>query len=326
MTTSSRLHWRSALGISLALAGALAGSGAAYAAEPMNLGILVPSASHGWTAGVIWWANEAKKEMEKAHPGIKITIKTAAGAGEQANQLQDMVTVTKINTLVILPFESAPLTPPVAKAKNQGIYVTVVDRGLTDASAQNAYVAGDNNNFGKISAEYLAKKYNGKANIVVTRGLPCMIDNYRVDSFNAVMKNYPGIKILDEQYGNFNRDDAFKVMQDYLVRFKNIDVVWSTDDDMTLGVLKAMDQAKRTDIKEVLGGAGSKGIIKTILDGSNPLIQTDTTYSPKMIYEAIKLTVDSRIKGTAMPASTLIPSVLVTKNNAKNFYFPNSPF
>jgi ribose transport system substrate-binding protein len=115
-------------------------------------------------------------------------------------------------------------------------------------------------------------------------------------------------------------------MQDYLVRFKNIDVVWSTDDDMTLGVLKAMDQAKRTDIKEVLGGAGSKGIIKTILDGSNPLIQTDTTYSPKMIYEAIKLTVDSRIKGTAMPASTLIPSVLVTKNNAKNFYFPNSPF
>ncbi len=83
---------------------------------------------------------------------LKIIVKTAATAPEQANQLQDLVTVNKINALVIFPFESASLTQPVAQVKKKGVYVTVVDRGLTDTSAQDAYVAGDNTAFGKIPA------------------------------------------------------------------------------------------------------------------------------------------------------------------------------
>ena len=70
------------------------------------------------------------------------------------------------------------------------------------------------------------------------------------------------MKILDAKYANWNRDDAFKVMQDYLTRFKQIDAVWAADDDMMIGVLKAIDQAKRTDIKQVFGGAGSKEAVK----------------------------------------------------------------
>ena len=53
---------------------------------------------------------------------------------------------------------------------------------------------------------------------------------------------------------------AFKVMQDYLTRFQHIDAVWASDDDMAVGVLKAIEQAKRSDIKMVFGGAGSKDI------------------------------------------------------------------
>ena len=100
----------------------------------------------------------------------------------------------------------------------------------------------------------------GKGDLVVLRGIPTVIDNQRVDAFNAVMKAYPGIKILDAKHGNWNRDDAFKVMQDYLTRFKKIDAVWASDDDMAVGVQKAIEQAKRTDIKLVLGGAGSKDV------------------------------------------------------------------
>jgi substrate-binding family protein len=81
--------------------------------------------------------------------------------------------------LVVLPFESAPLTKPVAQLKSKGVYVTVVDRGLTDTSAQDAYVAGDNRTFAKISGEYLAKAFNGKGDIVVLRGIPTTIDNER---------------------------------------------------------------------------------------------------------------------------------------------------
>jgi ribose transport system substrate-binding protein len=253
-------------------------------------------------------------------------VKTAANASEQANQLQDLVTVNKITSLVVFPFESAALTKPVAQIKAKGVYVTVVDRGLTDTSAQDAYVSGDNTAFGRIPAEYLAKALGGKGNIVALRGIPTTIDNERMDAFNAVMKNYPDIKLLDAKHGNWNRDDAFKVTQDYLTRFKQIDAIWAADDDMAVGVLKAIEQAKRKDIKIVFGGAGMKEMVKTLMDGTNPLIQANVSYSPKFMYDAIKLTAEARLKGEKLPPSTIIPSVLITKENAKQFYFPDSPF
>jgi ribose transport system substrate-binding protein len=305
---------------------ALGAPAVAAADTPVNLGVAIPAATHGFTAGIVWWANEAKKELEKGHKDLKLTIKTAANAGEQANQLQDLVTANKINALVVFPFESAALTRPVAQVKSKGVYVTVVDRGLTDPSVQDAYVAGDNTAFGKVPAEYIAKALNGKGDIVALRGIATTLDNERMDAFMSVMKNYPDIKLLDAKYANWNRDDAFRVMQDYLTRFKHIDAVWAADDDMTIGVLKAIDQAKRNDIKIVFGGAGAKGMVKTIMDGTDPRIQADVSYSPKFIYDAIKLTAEARLKGESLPPTTIVPSVLITKDNAKEFYFPDSPF
>jgi ribose transport system substrate-binding protein len=314
--------------VALAAAGTLGAAQAQQAAQAgkVNLGVAIPAATHSFTAGIVYWANQAKKDLEKAHPGLKVTVKTAGGAPEQANQLQDLLTATKIDTLVIFPFESAALTKPVAQAKAKGVYVTVVDRGLTDTSAQDAYVSGDNTAFGGIPAEYLAKALDGKGNVVALRGIPTTIDNERMEAFNAVMKQHPGIKVLDAKHGNWNRDDAFKVMQDYLTRFKSIDAVWAADDDMAVGVLKAIEQAKRKDIKIVFGGAGMKSMVKTLMDGSNPLIQANVSYSPKFMYDAIKLTAEARLKGEKLPANTIIPSVLITKENAKSFYFPDSPF
>ena len=320
------LHARRGLLAAAALTAVLGVPAAQAQADKVNIGVAIPAATHSFTAGIVFWANQAKKDLEKAHPGLKVTVKTAANASEQANQLQDLMTATKINTLVIFPFESAALTKPVAQVKAKGTYVTVVDRGLTDTSAQDAYVSGDNTAFGRIPAEYLAKALNGKGNIVALRGIPTTIDNERMDAFNAVMKQHPGIKLLDAKHGNWNRDDAFKVMQDYLTRFKEIDAVWAADDDMAVGVLKAIEQAKRKDIKIVFGGAGMKQMVKTLMDGANPLIQANVSYSPKFIYDAIKLTAEARIKGEKLPEKTIIPSVLITKENAKDFYFPDSPF
>ena len=305
--------------------GILGAAGAARADDKVILGVAIPTADHGFTGGIDWWANKAKEDMEKAHPDLKVILKTSASAPEQANQLQDMVTVNKINALVIFPHESASLTQPVAQVKKKGIYVTVVDRGLTDTSAQDAYVAGDNTAFGRLAGEYFCKSLNGQGDIVALRGIPTTLDNERYSAFTEALKACPGVKVLDAKYANWNRDDAFKVMQDYLTRFKHIDAVWSADDDMSVGVLKAIDQAKRTDIKEVLGGAGSKEMIKRVLDGDK-LINADVTYSPKFIYDAIKLTAEARLKGQTLPPKTIIPSVLVTKDNAKDYYFPDSPF
>ena len=317
---------RLALGAVAAAALASVPMHAAWAQDAVRLGVSIPAATHSFMGGINYWAEQAKTDLEKAHKNLKITIKTAANASEQANQLQDFTTVGKINALVIFPFESAALTKPVQQVKDKGVYVTVVDRGLTDTSAQDAYVAGDNTAFGRIPADYIAKKLDGKGNVVALRGIATTLDTERMDAFSDELKKYPGIKLLDAKYANWNRDDAFKVTQDYLTRFKNIDAIWAADDDMAVGVLKAVQQAKRDDIKVIFGGAGAKGMVKTILDGKDPRIGADVSYSPKFIYDAIKLTAEARLKGEKLPAKTVIPSVLITRDNAKDFYHPNSPF
>lgn len=140
-----------------------------WAADKVVMGVSIPAATHGWAGGIIYWANHTKAALEKQYPGLKIIVKTAGSTAEQANQIQDLQTASKIDTLVILPIESAPLTQPVAQLKNKNVFVTVVDRGLTDSNAQNAYVAGDNPGFGKVSAEYMAQAMGGKGSLVILR-------------------------------------------------------------------------------------------------------------------------------------------------------------
>jgi ribose transport system substrate-binding protein len=101
--------------------------------------------------------------------------------------------------------------------------------------------------------------------------------------------------------------------------------VWASDDDMAVGVQKAIEQSKRSDIKLVIGGAGSKEYIKKVMDGDK-VVTANVTYSPSMIADAMKLTAAARVKGEQMPATTIIPSVLITKENAAKYYFPDSPF
>ncbi len=87
-----------------ALALALGAVPSARAAEKkVNLGVSIPAATHGFTGGIVYWANQAKKDLEKKHKDLKITVRTANGPPEQANQLQDLVTVTKIDNAARLP-------------------------------------------------------------------------------------------------------------------------------------------------------------------------------------------------------------------------------
>ncbi|MFX8343250.1 substrate-binding domain-containing protein, partial [Acinetobacter baumannii] len=90
------------------------------------------------------------------------------------------VTVQKINALVVLPFESDPLTAPVQQVKKSGAFITVVDRGLKDPTIQDVYVAGNTPELGRVSGEYIKGRLNGKGNIVVLRGIPTVIDDERV--------------------------------------------------------------------------------------------------------------------------------------------------
>ena len=311
--------------IRMAAAAALlaASAGLAVAQEKkVTIGVSIPAADHGWTAGVIFHAERTKALLEKAYPGLKILVKTSPSGATQANALEDL-TQQKIDALVVLPHNSDELTGPVGEVKKQGTFITVVDRGLKDPSIQDVYVAGNNPEFGRISGEFF-KNTLKTGDIVVLRGIPTVIDSERVDNFEKAIQG-SGIKILDKQFANWSRDDAFKVMQDFLAKYKKIDAVWASDDDMAVGVLEAIKQAKRDDIKMVIGGAGMKEMVKRVMDGDK-LMPVDVLYPPAMIATAIQVTVAHYYGGAPVRGTYIIGSPLITKENAKEYYYPDSPF
>jgi ribose transport system substrate-binding protein len=298
--------------------------GTVRAQETIKIGVSVPSADHGWTGGIDFFAQETKKRLESLYKNLQIIVKTATDPSDQANSLEDLVATQQINALVILPYESAPLTDPVREIKKKGIFVTVVDRALTDSTIQDLYVAGNNPGMGKIAAQYLIQSLGGKGNIVVLRGLPTVIDNQRFDTFMGLIKDTQ-IKVLDAKYANWNRDDGFKVMQDFLTRFPKIDAVWAQDDDIALGVLDALRQAKREKEMFVVGGGGMKEVIKRV-QNKDVLVPVDIVYSPSMIANAIELTALHFTAKLPVNGTYILDSPLVTPENAAQYYFPDSPF
>ncbi len=298
-------------------------SGAAVAQE-YTIGVSIPAATHGWTGGVNYHAEEAKKRLEELYPDIEITISTAGTAGEQANDLEDLVSLRNIDALVVLPFESGPLTDPVRRVKESGVFVTVVDRGLTEEGIQDLYVAGNNHELGRVSGEYIRERLDDQGDIVVLRGIPTVIDDERVEGFQEAIEG-SDVNILDMQHANWNRDDGFEVMQDYLSRFDNIDAVWAQDDDIALGVIEAVRQADREDELFIVGGAGMKDIIKRVMDGDE-LVPVDVLYPPAMIATAMDLTVQHFVSNGPVLGEYILGSPLITQENAEQYYFPDSPF
>ncbi|MDR3373479.1 MAG: ABC transporter substrate-binding protein [Ancalomicrobiaceae bacterium] len=312
------------IGLAALAVGMMIAASPAGAADKKVLGVSIPAATHGWAGGLNWHAQQAKIELEKKYPDLTIALVTAGDATRQANDLEDLVQVRKIDALVILPFESAPLTEPVRQVKNAGKWVTIVDRGLTDPSIQDLYVAGNNPQMGTNSADFMVKKLGGKGNIVILRGIPTVIDNQRFDAFMDVVKK-TDIKVLDSKYANWNRDDGFKVMQDFLARFPKIDAVWAQDDDITLGVIEAVKQAGRDKDMWILGGAGMKEMIKRVMD-KDTLVPADVLYPPKMIADAMELTAKHLMEGAKLEKQYIIDATLVTPDNAKQYYYPDSSF
>ncbi len=301
----------------------VAGCGLAQAQDKkITIAVSIPAADHGWTGGVVFQAERAKALLEARHPGLKIIVKTSPDGASQANALEDLTT-QGINALVTLPQNSDELTDPIRQVKAKGVFVTVVDRALSDQSIEDLYVAGNNPDVGRVAGEYIKAKLP-QANAVVIRGLPIVIDEERQKGCDAAIAG-SGIKVLEKQFGNWSRDDAFKIMQDYLSKYPKIDAVWCQDDDMAVGVLEAIKQSGRSDIKFVVGGAGMKDMIKRVSDGDS-MIPVDVLYPPAMIATAMELTVANFYDQIPVRGRYIMDATLVTKDNAKDFYYPDSPF
>jgi ribose transport system substrate-binding protein len=307
------------------LAASLGLGGASFAQEQtVTIGVSVPTADHGWTGGIDFFAQQAVERLGKTYPNLKFVLATAPDPTKQAADLEDMVTTRNIDGLVILPGDPDAMTASIKKVKDAGKWVTVVDRALSQTGIEDLYVAGDNPGLGATTAAYFKSAMPNGGNIVVLRGAPIPIDAQRVDAFMAGIDG-TGIKVLDSQFANWNRDDGYKIMQDFLTKYPKIDAVWAQDDDTLVGVLKALKEAGREDEMWAVGGAGMNQIVKMVEAGSKQ-VPVDVSYNPNMVATAIDLTALHFVANAQVDGRMIINSTLITPENAKQFDYANTPF
>lgn len=301
----------------------------AQAADTYRVGVSVPAADHGWTAGLLWWANKAAKELEAKHKEVEFFVVAANTGSKQVADVEDLL-VKRIDALVILPHNPATLQQVIAEAYRSDVYTVVVDRELASPT-QNVFLAGDNPGMGEQAAKWMAQEMDGKGNIVVIEGMPIPINTQRVEAFNQVMAAYPKIDILDSQPADWSPQKALAVMENLLRKHKQIDAVWAGDDDMLKAVVKAIEESGRTDIKLVVGGGGSKEVIRMIQEG-HPTVRATVTYPPSMVASAMALAVTG-LRGDKLgemyhgvPSRVVLAADLITQDNAKKFYEPKAAY
>jgi ribose transport system substrate-binding protein len=304
----------------------------------VKIGVAIPSADHGWTGGIGWWANHKVDEINKASPGkFEFRVVLAATPQEQVGQVESLLQ-WGIKYLVILPHEAAPLTPIMKQAHDQGVRVIAVDRGIEPDNFGCIYMAGDNAQMGTLSGQWLAKtmKAEGLTNYIAIGGMPIPIDTERMNGFFPEMnKESSLVPLLGRdryEFCDFQAQKALALMQTYFQQYPKIDAVFCQDDDALQGVLQAIRESGRTDIKIVLGGAGSKPVYQMIMN-NDPLVRATTLYHPSMIADGVQYAVDvangvksDSFHNESKSVPVKVPSALIDKANVNQYYQPDSPF
>ncbi|MDR1251515.1 MAG: substrate-binding domain-containing protein [Treponema sp.] len=302
-----------------------------------KIGVAVPTADHGWTGGIGWWADFKVEELKRQYPDIQFNVVHSANATQQVNDVENLA-AWGMNYLVILPHESAPLTQPVKQLAARGLRCIVVDRGLTDTTFGYVNLAGDNPGLGRVSGQWLAKtmKAEGLTNYVTMGGMPVVIDTERMDAFFGEMdKESSLVNLLGKdryEFANWSTQDGLRLMETFLQQYPKIDAVFCQDDDVLTGVIQAIKESGRSDVKIAMGGAGSKAVYQMIMN-NDPLVRATSLYHPSMIADGIQYAVDvatgkksADFASASQPITVVIPSALIDKSNVAQYYNPDSSF
>ena len=183
---------------------------------------------------------------------------------EQLSQVEDVI-VKKPNAIVFIPVDYKALVPAVEKINAAKIPVT----NITDRSAAGdfvAFVGADDYSIGLAVGKRLLDAMGGKGNVIILEGVKgSLTSTNRVRGFNDALKEYPNVKLLASQPGNFQRLNALQVMENLMQSFPQIDGVLAANDPMAVGAIEALEAANRKAL--VVGINGSKEAVDLIKSG-----------------------------------------------------------
>ena len=145
----------------------------------------------------------------------------------------------KVDLLIVSPNSVASIAPVIDKAFDNGIPVILFDR-RTNSEKFTAYISADNYTIGNTMGKLIASNMNGIGTLVEITGLKgssAAIERHH--GFVDAIAEYPQIKLVSSELGDWTEESGRKAMNEVLTRTTNIDCVFGHNDRLALGARKA---------------------------------------------------------------------------------------
>jgi ABC-type sugar transport system substrate-binding protein len=206
----------------------------------------------------------------------------------------------------------------VEKARAAGIPVFCIDREINSTNAATSQMLSDSYAGCVKLGQYFVKTVGKEGEYAEILGLVGDNNTWnRSKGFHSVVDRYPGLKLVAQQSGEFDRAKGLEVMESILQAHPDIKAVFCGNDAMALGAYQALLAAGKADHVKVFGFDGADDAVKLIAAGK--MTATGMQFPKTMARKAAEFA-DEYIKGKRdFPQKVPVPVELVTQENVGKY-------
>ena len=250
------------------------------------------------------WRAANTTSIKETAEALGIELRFLDAQQKQENQIEAIrkLIIQKVDVIGLSPIVETGWDEVFQEAQAAGIPIILVDRRA--AVPEDLYVTYLGSDFleeGRNAARVMVELMDGKANIVELVGtINSAPANDRYDGFREILKDYPEMKIIGSESGDFTRARGREVMEAFLNQYgANITAVYAHNDDMALGAITAIEAhglKPGVDIKIVSVDA-ARGAFEAMIAGKlNATIECNPLLGPQFFELALKV-----VNGEAVP-------------------------
>jgi len=259
------------------------------------------------------------RDCVKAHcdsNGIKLLEADAQGdAAKQVSQVENFI-AQGVDVILFSPTDRHACAPALTAAKKAGIPTMIVNCEIDNLDEAVCYVGCNDTSAGEMEMEYIAKKLNGQGNIVVLQGPDGnSAAVLRTTGIANVLKNYPNIKMLAQQPGNWDIEQAMSIVENWL-QTMDIDAIVAENDEMALGAVKAIQGQNIKKKILVIGVDAIEDGLKAVKEGTMiaTVLQDAEAIAAKTIEVAQQV-----VDGKSVEANYEIPFKIIDSTNIDEY-------
>ncbi|MCF0063947.1 sugar ABC transporter substrate-binding protein [Dyadobacter chenwenxiniae] len=244
-----------------------------------------------------------------------ITVDAERSALKQVEQVESFI-AQGVDAIIMNPCEVEASSPAVKLAMDANIPIINVN---SETSAKpTAFVGSDDTESARIAMEYLAEKLGGKGNVLIMHGFMGQAAQIKRDNgAKEILKANPGMQLLAEQTGEWDRAKAMSLMENWIQSYgAKINAVFAHNDEMGMGAVKALEAAGLKDRVIVVSVDAIPDALQSVKKGTlnATIFQNAQEQGGKAIETAVKAA-----KKEKFEKQVLIPFQLVTKENVGEY-------